>query len=147
MDETAYHEARRAGIPVPCAFEKALAARCADCTLAVRHALAEREAIGCASPVARCNCATFLALVSERAAFALKRPLTSGPLPHAVTMKLQCGGLRGLADSVGRAPTDLHGAVVAAQARYGSLTDLPWPAIVAAVAAWQGRPRRSRDTR
>ena len=144
MDETAYRATRRAVNPLPCVFEKALLARCADCTLAVRHALAEREAVACASPVARTNCTTLLALVAERSAFALRLPRGGEPLPHAVTMKLQCGGLRGLGESLGLAETDVHGLVVAAQGRHGRLADLPWPAIVAAVAGWQVRPRRAR---
>jgi len=147
MDETAYRAARRAVNPLPCVFEKALLARCADCAVAVRHALAERESVACASPVARTNCATLLALVAERAAFALRLPRGGDPLPHAVTMKLQCGALRGLADSLAGEDPEVHGLVVAAQRRWGSLADLPWPAIVAAVAGWQLRPRRARDTR
>ena len=103
----------------------------------MRHALAEREAIACASPVARTNCATLLALLRERAAFALKLP-PDAPLPHAVTMKLQCGGLAGLRRSSMPAMPTCIALVVAARERHGSLADLPWPDVVAAVVAWQG---------
>jgi hypothetical protein len=144
MDESAYRAARGALNPSPCVFEKALLARCAGCSLAVHHALAEREAVRCASPVARTNCATLLALLRERSAFALKLTPGAGPLPHALTMKLQCGGLLGVRGVLAAERIDVHALVAEAQQRWGSLADLPWPAVVQAAVAWQGR-RRHRE--
>jgi len=143
VDESAFRAARGAIDRQPCVFEKALLARCADCGLAARHALAEREAIGCASPVARANCATLLGMLRERGAFALKLARRDGPLPHAMAMRLQCGGVAALAHAVEAGDAhDVHALVAAAGNRYGALSDLPWPEMVAAVAAWQGRRRR-----
>ena len=143
MDETAYRAARSAAVPLPCVFEKAIAAGCAACATSSRSALAEREAIGCASPTARTNCATLAALVRERATFALKLA-PAGSLPHSVTMRLACGGLAGLRRCVDPGEDDVHRLVAAAQARFGSLTELPWPDVVAAVVAWRGRRRAGR---
>ncbi len=146
MDESAYRSTRAAVAGPACVFARALSVRHADCALAQRHALAEREAIGCRSAAARANCATLAGMLRERSAFALKRGHGGGPLPHALAMRLQCGGLAGLAEAVGAAGThDVHALVAAAQARHGDLDGLPWPGIVAAVAAWQGRPRRGGD--
>ncbi len=146
MDEAAWRATRDAVAPRACVFQRALLARCADCGLAVRHALAEREAIACASPVAQANCATFAAMLRERAAFALKGGHAGAALPHALAMRLQCGGVAGLAvaaeAAASRDDRDVHALVAAAQAKHGGLTELPWPAVVAAVVAWQGRPRR-----
>ena len=141
MDEVAFRATRSLLSGPSCVFQKALLARCANCGLAVRHALAEREAIGCRSPVARTNCATLFGMLHERSAFAL-RIGPDGALPHALTMRLQCAGAAGLAQVVGAKDRhDVHALVTAAQERYGSLSDMPWPGIVAAVAAWQGRRR------
>ena len=146
MDETAYHATRVSVAGHACVFARALLARHADCACADRHALAEREAVGCRSPVARTNCATLFAMLRERSAFALKQGHGTGPMPHALAMRLQCGGIHGLAQAVGAADAhDVHALVAAAQARYGDLAGLPWPDVVAAVAAWQGRPRRGSD--
>jgi len=142
MDEAAFRAARGAANPQPCVFEKALLARCAGCGIAVRHALAEREAIACSSAVARTNCDTLLAMLRERSAFALKLQ-PGAPLPHAVTMKLQCGGLRGLQQAVDFEEEDVHRLVVAARERHEGLAHLPWPAVVAAVVAWHGRRRQA----
>jgi hypothetical protein len=147
MDESRFHAARRAIAGQPCVFEKALLAGCAGCGLAVRHALAEREAIACASPVARTNCETLHALLRERSTFALKLAPSAGQLPHAVTMKLACGGLYGLGKCVSQSPEDVHRLVQAAQERHGSLVDLPWPSIVQAVVEWEGRRRHGAGKR
>jgi len=143
LDESAFRATRGVMGPQPCVFEKALLARCADCGLAARHALAEREAIGCGSAIARANCATLLGMLRERCAFALKLARRDGPMPHAIAMRLQCGGLRALARAMDADDIrDVHALVAAAGDRHGGLSDLPWPEIVAAVAAWQGRRRR-----
>jgi hypothetical protein len=142
VDESAYRAARAAAAPQPCVFEKALLAGCANCGMAIRRALAEREAIACASPIARGNCAMLQELVRERSTFALKIGAAGAPLPHAAAMKLQCGGLAGLRTAVEADDADVHALVVAAQRRFGSLADLPWQDIVRAVTAWQSRRRR-----
>jgi hypothetical protein len=142
MDEAAYRATRVIVTEHACVFEKALLARCVDCRLAARHALAEREAIGCRSPPARADCGTLFALLRERSAFALKISRKAQSLPHALILRLQCGGLTGLAQvSNAEVADDVHALVAAAQDRYGSLLDMPWPGIVAAVVAWRGRSR------
>jgi len=144
MDEAAFRVARTAAIAQPCVFEKALLARCSSCEVAARHALAEREAIACSSPVARTNCGTLLAMLRERSAFALKLP-AGAPLPHALTMRLQCGGLRGLRKALDADESDVHRLVVAARERHDGFAHLPWPVIVAAVQSWQGGRRHAGD--
>ena len=142
MDELAYRAARCAVNASPCVFEKALLMRCTVCELASRHALAEREAVACTSAVARMNCAMLVELLRERATFALKLAPSSQSIAHAAMMKLQCGGLAGLQHALEVREPDVHRLVVQAQARWGSLVDLPWPQIVRAVVQWQGRRRR-----
>lgn len=141
MDDAAYRAALRAANHTHCVFEKALIMRRVTCELASRHALAERESVACTSPVARTNCETFLGLLSERAAFSLKLSRSDASIPHAIAMKLQCGGLAGLQHALLAKEPDVHQLVAAAQRRWGSLLDLPWPEIVRVVVAWQGRRR------
>ena len=140
--KAAFRVTASASNALPCVFAQALQAGCAGCEMAVPHALAERETIACASPVARTNCATLHALLRERCAFALKLP-PDAAAPHAAAMKLQCGGIEGLRRAVGAHAADVHRQVAAAHARFGSLTSLPWAEVVAAVAAWQGRRRHA----
>lgn len=128
-----------------CVFSHALLARAAVCELSQRQALAERDVLVCTSPVARTNCGTLAALLHERARFALRLPPPGRPLIHAQVLRLHCGGLAGLQASLGEARPDVHRMVGQAQDRHGSLTELPWPRLVATIVAWRprqrGRPR------
>jgi len=126
-----------------CVFAKALLARTADCELATRRSLGERELLECPSPVARTNCGTLAALMHERARFALRLPPPGRPLIHMLALRLQCGGLAALQQVLGSDGRDVHRMVALAHDRHGSLTDLPWAALVTALAAWQP-PRRGR---
>lgn len=147
MDEAAYRLTREGINRLPCVFEKALLARAAVCEQARRHALAERETLACASPLARAGCAALHGLLREKSAFALKLVETRRILPHAVSMRIQCGGLAGLKDVIEPEATaiDVHRLVAAAQAREGGLDGLPFSRIVQGVAAWRGRRRRPQE--
>ncbi len=124
-----------------CVFSKALLARTAACALAQRSSRGEQELIACGSPVARIDCATLAALLHERARFALRLPAPGRPLMHVHALRLQCGGLAALRQMQPGGDGDVHRMVAAAQARHGSLADLPWEGIVRAVAVWQPRRR------
>ncbi len=145
MDESAFRNARGEINRLPCVFEKALLARCAVCHLAEHHALAERITIACSSPVARAECGRLSGLLREKSAFALHLRDTQRILPHAMVMKIQCGGLAGMQqvlDPDAPAP-DVHGLVRLAVEKYGELAALPFSEIVKGVAAFQLRKRRS----
>jgi hypothetical protein len=124
-----------------CVFSKALLARAATCELSQRRAIAERDLLECTSAVARINCGTLAALLHERARFALHLPAPGHPLMHTQSLRLQCGGLAALRHELAMAEPDVHRMVGTAQEQHGSLTELPWTAIVAAIVAWQPRRR------
>lgn len=126
-----------------CVFAKALLARTVVCERAERRAVAERLLVECASPVARTNCGTLAALMRERARFAMRLPPAGRPLIHIQALRLQCGGLKALQQVLGSAEPDVHRMVGIAHERHGSLTELPWEALVAQLVAWQA-PRRGR---
>jgi hypothetical protein len=126
---------------IGCVFAKALLSLSAGCSLARRRAVAERVLVECTSPVARTNCGTLSALLHERARFALRLPPAGRPLMHIQALRLQCGGVSALQKVLGSSLRDVHGLVGQAQERHGSLTELPWPALVTALAQWQP-PRR-----
>ncbi|WIM05452.1 MAG: hypothetical protein OHM77_12315 [Candidatus Nitricoxidivorans perseverans] len=143
MDETAHRSARGEINRLPCVFERALRARCAVCDLSAPHAPAERESIACTSPLARAACGELAGLLREKSSFALGLARTTRILPHAMVMKIQCGGLAGLQqvlDPDAPAP-DVHRLVRAARERFGNLAELPFSRIVQGVAAWRGRRR------
>lgn len=144
MDEPAYHLARRQINPLPCVFEKALLCQAAACEAAQRLSLAEREMVACREPLARAACGNLLQLLRSNSAFALKVKNTQQILPHAMMMKIQCGGLVGIKDLLDpQAPApDVLNLIRLAQAEYGALENLPFSRIVQGVAHWQIRRRR-----
>lgn len=141
MDRTPVSSCHDGDGGAPCVFAKALLARAAVCECAQRRALAERDWLECTSPVARTNCATLAALFQERARFALRLPPPGRPLMHIQALRLQCGGLAALRQTLGGDERDVHRSVGRAHELHGSLTELPWADLVAALAAWQP-PRR-----
>ncbi|MDX9994862.1 MAG: hypothetical protein RBS28_06020 [Rhodocyclaceae bacterium] len=144
MDEHSYRNVRKEINPLPCVFEKALLCQAAVCEAAQKLSLAEREMIACREPLARAACGQLLTLLRANSAFALKLRDTQRILPHAMMMKVQCGGLAGLKDLFDpEAPSpDVLKLVRQAQADYESLDDLPFSRIVQGVAHWQIRRRR-----
>lgn len=143
MDESAFHDARRAAVRHPCAFEKALLAGHGRCPRAARHAIAEREVLSCTSPPAAARCARFHELLRRNADFALGLKPGDAALPHAKHMKLQCGGLDGLHAVLMREGRidDVGDLVEAAFVLYGGLEALPYSEIMRAVAAFRARRR------
>jgi hypothetical protein len=143
MDEDAFKSARADINRLPCVFENALLSGCAVCELSASHALAERQIIACTSPVARVDCGQLAALLREKSAFALRLTSTQRILPHAMMMKIQCGGLQGMQQVLdpAAAQPDVRRMVLKGRERYGELARLPFSDIVQGVAAFRLRRR------
>jgi len=147
INESAFRDARKSVNPLPCAFEKALLARCCQCSLAQHVNIAEREAAGCTDAAQLGTCLALRGHMQQSAVFALKLAHSSEPLTHAKQMKLQCGGLRGLqkvlsADAEVEAVQDVSALTRLALERYSSLEKLPYSEIMQAIAAFEIRRRQ-----
>lgn len=146
LDENAYRQTYFELNPLPCVFERALLRRCCGCNQVVRRNIAEREAAGCRDEAAQAQCAALKARLRHAAAFALKLTDPDEPIPHTKELKLQCGGLLGVARLVDAADSasgvaDVHGSVSAAVARFGSLDALPYREIIQSVRSYEPRRR------
>lgn len=124
-----------------CVFGKALLAQAASCRHAGRGAVGEHAPLVCADEASHASCRDWAAELRQRAQFALKLPPPGRPLFHAQSLKLQCGGLAALRGWLGDGPADA-GEVVARAQRAAAEGEPPWPALVAAVAAWSSGRRR-----
>jgi hypothetical protein len=146
MDETSFQATRKQLNPLPCVFDKALLCQAAACEAAQRLSLGEREMVACREPLARAACGNLLQLLRANSAFALKVKDTQRILPHAMMMKIQCGGLTGLKDLLDPAAhaPDVLKLVRLAQAEFAAFENLPFSRIVQGVAHWQIRKRRPR---
>lgn len=143
MDEIAFRNIRGEINQLPCVFERALLARHAVCGLAETHQLAERECIACTLPAAHEACTRLAQLLREKSSFALHLVAPQRILPHAMVMKIQCGGLDGLRDLLDAAALvpNVRRLVCLAEERYGDLGELPFSEVVQGVAAWKARRR------
>ena len=134
MDESAYRQVLSTTIARPCPFEKSILRRCAACSLAEKHNVAEREVVACSDQTCLERCVELHDALRHNFAFALHRRDTKEPLTHAQEMRVQCGGLKGLqftldgSDEIG----DVAALAILAQQRYGDLASYPYSQIVQA---------------
>ena len=131
-----------------CPFEMAILSTHCGCEKAAPFSVAEQMGVACTSDIARNNCQTLLALMRERARFALKVTDTSEGLPFGKEMRVMIGGLLGLQSlllsegSPGHDKVESINALVnRAQACHGSLESLPYQEIVKSITRYQGRRR------
>mgnify|MGYP005853076061 FL=1 len=147
MDQDAFRSTYRAVNERFCAYEKAILTNSASCPLAHRFCIAEREGVHCGSDAAQASCIELLELLRCQARFALKTRDDRSALPHAKAMRIQVGGLRGIAavlnpqEPVPARIQDIRGIVEAAIAAFGSLERMPFQEIIKQIAAYQGRRR------
>lgn len=129
-----------------CPFEKAILSVQCDCELATRFSIAEQIGVNCRSGIARNNCAILLALMRERARFALKVTDTSDSLPFGKEMKVMIGGLIGLqgllkTEQGATRVSNIHALVQRAQEKYTSLESLPYQEINKSITTFQNKRR------
>lgn len=152
MEEREFRETYEEVNSLPCVFERAILARCAACVQAQKRYLAEREAVGCRSTDAHLDCRTLLDMLQQNARFALRQPQVDQPLPHTKEIRVECGGLHGLAQLLGEAgepagTDDVRAMVLAARRRFNTLRQLPLAKLIQGIAQYRTRRRgrRGRD--
>lgn len=148
LDENAYRETYTSVNPLQCVFERAVLRRCCGCRHAIRRYIAEREAAGCLDAAAHALCSELKKEMRHAAAFTLKLTHPDEPLPHGKQLKLQCGGLLGIAllstDAGLTEVADIHGVVSAAVTDYGGVGKLPFQAIIQSIRAYEPRSHRKK---
>ena len=149
LDENAYRDTYNTVNPLQCVFERAILRRCCGCQHAIRRNIAEREAAGCLNSAAHALCTELKKQLRHAAAFTLKLTHPDEPLPHGKQLKLQCGGLLGIAQLMGENEftevADIYAAISAATEKYGSLEQLPYQEIIQAIRAYEPRSHRNKS--
>lgn len=142
MDEAAYRERIRLAEQVRCPYAKAVLSTCVSCTQATRVQVAERELVVCESPASLLRCDALHDHLRHNFGFAIGQLDDDAPIPHAQEMRIQCGGLKGLAQVLDEHDevVDVDELVGRALLRWGDLDDLPYSAVVhAARTCYNGR--------
>ena len=149
MDEDQFKQTLERLNQCPCPFEKAILSSRCGCAHSQRLNIAEREMATCISTTAQARCVVFLDQLYPKARFALKQASLEGPQPHARAMKVQCGGLLGLATAVYEKTEisqveNIDGLVTQALEKFGDFEDLPFSDMVRFITHYQVRAKRSR---
>jgi hypothetical protein len=150
MDDGELRDTLGAVNALPCPFEKFLFSAKGRCRHLRRHFIGEREAAGCTLASARTDCVALLALLQDRARFALRLKRPTGTLPHGKALRLQTGGLLGLQNAVypdlprRDRVADVTDLIEEAKGLFGSLEQLPYPEILRSIARTKGRNRGPR---
>ena len=152
MEEEEYKSTYNKLASVRCVFEKALTNNQAKCHLSKHFCLADREGYACENSEASGRCGVFLEKLRENSVFVLKLHEISGPLPHNMEIRVQAGGLMGLAKLLAAhaenqieppVVDDINRILNKLQKEYGALENLPYSEIIQSVVQFQGRRRRT----
>ena len=154
MEEGEYKSTYNELVSVCCVFEKTLTSNQARCRLSRHFCLADREGYACSDEESSIKCRELLENLREKSAFVLKVHKIKGPLPHNMEIRVQVGGITGLAklieNQVGdrlKQPVveDIHGLIQKTTEKIGPLDKLPYSEIIQSVVQFQARRRRQRN--
>ncbi len=150
MDSEAFRNTYKEINVQDCVFAKAILTRQAACRRAEWFCIAEREGVRCLDAEARARCLELTATLRRQARFALKARRDPGELAYAQGMRVQMGGLRGIAEALESGTRadglveDIDDLVEKALGRFGTIDRLPFARIMRHIAAYRGRRRRRR---
>ena len=147
MEESEYRDIYHQVNEQRCVFEKSILSRQTMCRHAHRFNLADREGVSCGDQKCHAQCQQLLGELRNKATFALKLTRIDGPLPHAKEVKVQTGGLLGLAALVDVHKEisnieDIIDLIERAIKKYGGIAQFPFDEITRRIVLYQARQRR-----
>ena len=148
MDEKEFKKTVRNVNNAPCVFAKAILRRCSTCSRSEKLFIGEREAVACKSPGARQLCAEVLAVLHDKATFALHLPHAEVVLPHGKELKVQCGGMLGLQAALhpereaAEQVEDIYDLLTEALKLYQDTESLPYGQVVRGITRFQPRAKK-----
>ena len=147
MDEGEYKSTYKSINPIQCVFEKAINSRVCNCSRSARFNLADREGVSCNLNSAQARCHEFLQTLRNRSRFALQLRSPAEPLSHNIELKIQNGGIKGVAKMVGpdaAGEQDIFALIDSALRQYAAIETLPYQDIVREISTYQVRRRRKK---
>lgn len=148
MDEREYKSTYHRVNPTRCVFEKAINSRVCNCSKSVRFNLADREGVSCNSNTAQERCQELLQTLRENSRFVLQLSSTEEKLSHNADIKIQNGGMKGVAKLVRASEVneqDIFMLINSAVDEYQSIDALPYQTIIREISSYQVRRRRKKD--
>ena len=148
MDEREYKSTYKSINPTRCVFEKAINSRVCNCSKSVRFNLADREGVSCNLTSAQKRCRQLLQTLRDNSRFALQLSSLEEPLSHNAEIKIQNGGIKGVAKLINADAIDerdIYTLIDTAIEQYQNIETLPYQTIVREIAGYQIRRRRKKD--
>ena len=148
MDELEYSTLSKHEAPVKCVFEKSILALKTHCHQSKRKNIADREIVVCSSTVSQQQCTTWLTLLRKKSRFTLgliNHNDFNQVLPHSKEMKVQVGGLLGLASSIDQRVSgndnnlDICNTLNKGVIEYDNFNTLPFDQIIKSVSQYRLR--------
>lgn len=129
-----------------CEFEKTLTNNLGRCELSNHFCLADREGYACNSTTSAGICREYLEKLRNKSRFLLKLQRPNEPLPHNMEIRVQTGGLKGLAkvlSTENELPPQENITLLMEQAisQFGSINELPYSEIIQSIAEIKTRKR------
>lgn len=124
-----------------CPFERPIQTVYFECSQSQKTFIGEKEGIVCTNPNARLDCVALVKVLKSNARFALKVTKNNAVLTHGQDMKLKCGGLKGIQESLSQplAKNDIASIIRAAVEEFGHINQLPYPQIMRVVSDYRIR--------
>lgn len=162
MDQDVFRQTYREVNEQACVFEKAVLTNQCNCRQAERFCIAEREGVRCGSAAGQTRCLKWLEHVRQQVRFALRTQDQEVLRAHGKAIRIQVGGIRGLADLLDEAglahagTADIDGLLDLAERHSGrhaggrpgaggsGFAALAFGPIIRAIQAYQGRVRSRR---
>ncbi|GAB1234737.1 hypothetical protein UT5_11310 [Ferrigenium sp. UT5] len=144
MDEAIFRQRLQTLQQRHCPFQKAILSACVACARSDRVQIAEREVVVCDAEPSHRRCEELHAHLRHNFGFAVGVLHDELPLPHAQEMRIQCGGLRGLAAVVAADPEvrDVDALLEQVLQRFQRLADIDFSIVVhISREIYQGRQR------
>ena len=148
MDEAKFKTTYREMNPLPCIFRKAILSNKFDCEKVQHLNIAERETVNCSSGDAHKTCFNLLKLLEENSQVALHLTDINIQLTHIKAMKIQCGGLLGIQNSLKLSGevVNIYSLLKQALLEFQTLDDFPYQSIVGIIVHYEVRKRHSNNT-
>jgi hypothetical protein len=150
MEEQEFKNTLKKINDLKCQHSKVIFSRKGECQFAHKFLIAEREGINCESIEGEKLCGQWVNHLKDKCLFALKITDKTEELPHGKAIKLQVGGLIGMAQELNPGSPEqppfknINKLLVDALKKFGEFEAIPLNNVITSISAYKARQRSKR---